>query len=125
MAATIAQASAWASVNAESNGQQVAAPTGHAITGRRHQNDENGPTQYRIGKVLINGAATETVDSHVGPTVKESESGLYAAPPGYAVIGRRHNGDEKGPTTMTFGRFRSTTPIAAPATISASPKCGS
>lgn len=86
---------------------------GVVVTGRRHVGDENGNTTYTLARVMVRKQLSEgdycdlpcrTKDTKEIESKHESNANLISMP-GYAIVGRKHSGDENGSTNTTFGRF--------------------
>ena len=77
------------------------APDGYVILGRRHTGDENGYTQYKIGKILFNNVPTEVIPIQNQLPYQEyaENAGVFFRTTPYSLFtGRIHKGDEKGVT---------------------------
>ncbi|WP_066371132.1 hypothetical protein [Herbidospora mongoliensis] len=76
-------------------------PANEVITGRAHQKDENGPTTYWCGKIVIDGEQVSVSTYHYVDAQTEPFS-WFEAPEANAMVGREHRGDENGVTTTYF-----------------------
>ncbi|GLK11211.1 hypothetical protein GCM10017600_46170 [Streptosporangium carneum] len=81
----------------ESAGVSFRCPVNQVLTGRAHSGDENGNTTYYCSSISINDQPVTVGISSWSPPQKESTS-RFAAPIGEVLTGRRHQGDENGPT---------------------------
>lgn len=81
------------------------------ITGRIHNGDENGKTQYQLGTVLFNGIAVsiDVPPQNLYPNVSkeyvvtENLGMQFVAPEHFVMTGRTHSGDETSTTTYHIG----------------------
>lgn len=87
----------------ESEGVIFMCPANTVMTGRWHENDENGPTMYQYatlkaidssGNVLP--MTIEVTDIKWSGAIKESDGILFQAPENRVIVGRQHSGDENG-----------------------------
>lgn len=91
---------------------------GHVIIGRKHDDDENGQTQYLTCSVTVRPKRVDkkaydcSFTEEQRMTFKESEGkwAEYAKTVDgivihYPMIARAHSGDENGNTTMTFAKL--------------------
>lgn len=72
-------------------------PSGYVILGRKHIGDENGSTQFKIGRITFNGRTTSVVNaaSVVRYQEYEESAGIFFHTNPYLVYtGRYHMGDE-------------------------------
>ncbi|MFD9574953.1 hypothetical protein ACFWBI_34675 [Streptomyces sp. NPDC059982] len=100
---TVGKAS-WSEGRREA-GSEYTAARGRFMTGRYHAGDENGPTEYETAEVSvrINGAEHRlsfTAGEWVEAGKEMSHDAL--APEGQVLVGRKHVGDEAGPTSHRF-----------------------
>lgn len=73
------------------------APTGYVILGRKHVGDENGSTQFKIGKITFNGKSTSVINANsVVPYQEYQENAgvFFQTEPYLLYYGRFHKGDE-------------------------------
>ena len=88
----------WTHECAKEDGCGYVADGNRIITGRKHSNDENGPTRYETGLVLVNDQRTDVNDSKAGPKFKESSGQWWRSCSLEVMVGRQHWGDENGDT---------------------------
>lgn len=77
------------------------APTGYIILGRKHVGDENGSTQFKIGKIVFNGKDTTVINANsIIPYQEYTENAgvFFQTEPYLLYYGRYHKGDENGIT---------------------------
>ncbi|MBO3747340.1 hypothetical protein J5X84_14785 [Streptosporangiaceae bacterium NEAU-GS5] len=89
-------------VRVKERGSDYATPEDHAIGGRDHDGDENGMTTYYSAEPISwRGQPVHLVYRRWTDDMKESSHTSLA---GYGEImtGRRHSGDENGPTAYQY-----------------------
>ncbi|MDF5754401.1 hypothetical protein [Spongiactinospora sp. TRM90649] len=90
----------WTSPQRESRGD-FSAPENQVITGRWHDDDENGPTRYRTAAMYWQGRQVVLAGGEVSREYKES-SHSWLALDGKVMTGRVHYGDENGKTWYRY-----------------------
>ncbi|MFF1342062.1 hypothetical protein ACFVYT_29935 [Streptomyces sp. NPDC058290] len=94
----------WSEAQKESDSEYVA-PTDCVLTGRMHMGDENGITKYQSAEVTVHVNGTEHrlffTGGEWGDAVRESDHDVRA-PEGQVLVGRSHDGDERGQTRYRF-----------------------
>ncbi len=68
------------------------------ITGRKHTDDEQGPTRYQTGLVVVNDQRTNVNDAKAGIKFSESNGQWWRSGSLEVMVGRQHWGDENGDT---------------------------
>lgn len=91
----------------ESNSEYIA-PAGCVLVGRMHEKDENGNTVYKYAPLVADPNSgvklNYTLANQVWSAgIKQSQL-TYNAPDGYAIIGRKHSGDENGATSFLIAQ---------------------
>jgi len=77
------------------------------LVGMRHDGDENGQTRYYQCDFFCGGRKItwRTDESIVTTTAREANGDWMTAPyQGWVMVGRKHDGDENGPTTYTWAQ---------------------
>lgn len=89
------------------------ADKGCIIVGRKHSGDENGYTYYKTGKPVIVPFNNQKVPDNLSISLahqnttdgqKQSRSN-FLCEGNYAIIGRTHEGDENGQTSLTVAEL--------------------
>lgn len=85
----------------ESNSDYTA-PENCVLVGRQHSGDENGNTVYKYAPLIADpnsglNVSYTLANPQLSAGIRQSEL-TYNAPSGWAIIGRKHDGDENGLT---------------------------
>ncbi|WP_146214570.1 hypothetical protein [Streptomyces sp. ICBB 8177] len=93
----------WSEPQTESS-SRFEAEEGHVLTGRWHQDDENGPTEYQSAPVTVHINDTEHPLSfqHGEWVTAEEPDHDVRAPEGQVLVGRSHQGNETEKTHYLF-----------------------
>jgi hypothetical protein len=91
----------------ESN-SSFSAPSGQVLVGRMHTGDENGNTTYKYAPLIADpnsGIDLQYKLQNTTWTAGIKQSNLnYAAPDGWVIVGRKHDGDENGNTSFQISQ---------------------
>lgn len=85
---------------------EVICQDGEVILGRKHTGDENGVTEYKIGRVYVGIKDMDllipcvTINRRTKECKESSGEQMHLG--GLSMVGRTHKGDENGKTIYTF-----------------------
>jgi hypothetical protein len=91
------------SAQMKESGSSYQCPPNTFLTGRWHEGDENGKTQYEYADVYIQGLPAASTDRVSSDSIKESAGIKYTCPGTSVMTGRSHSGDENGHTRYEHG----------------------
>ncbi|MFB9680953.1 hypothetical protein [Streptosporangium vulgare] len=98
---TVAKLNIWGTVTDE-NSHNYRTPANQAITGIRHDGDENGDTIYYSGALFWQGKAVQITPRQLDGWVRENNHSS-AGGTNQVMTGRGHTGDENGWTQYEYG----------------------
>ncbi|MFE2141537.1 hypothetical protein ACFXA3_07235 [Streptomyces sp. NPDC059456] len=90
----------WSEYQPE-NRSDFTAPLSKVLVGRHHYGDENGPTRYAFASLIWRGENVDLTSYRETQPQRESASESKGGP-GELMVGRKHNGDENGPTLYRY-----------------------
>lgn len=86
----------------ESSGDKFVCPENTVMTGRWHDGDENGKTQYQYSRLIPAANAVSVEATSICGAIKESSDEKFECPEDMVMTGRMHDGDENGTTYYQF-----------------------
>ncbi|MGW2995643.1 hypothetical protein ACWDA9_29170 [Streptomyces sp. NPDC001193] len=90
----------WSEYQPE-NRSDFTASSSKVLVGRHHYGDENGPTRYAFASLIWRGENVDPGSYRETEPQRESSSESKGGP-GEVLVGRKHNGDENGPTLYRY-----------------------
>ncbi|MFG2623153.1 hypothetical protein ACGFXC_36650 [Streptomyces sp. NPDC048507] len=96
----------WSDPIKESDGVEFVAPDGKVIVGREHKGDEMGKTRYCYADLLAPSGSKLTVTPGEWTALERENSHSAQAPADHILVGRVHQGDERGRTRYLFGTVK-------------------
>ncbi|MFI6792170.1 hypothetical protein ACIBG4_33075 [Nonomuraea sp. NPDC050383] len=98
---TVLKVDIWGTKTDE-NSHDYHTPANQAITGIRHDGDENGDTIYYSGALFLGGQAVQITPRQLEGWVRENNHASMGGA-NQVMTGRRHSGDENGWTQYEYG----------------------
>ncbi|MFD1541601.1 hypothetical protein [Nonomuraea guangzhouensis] len=93
----------WSDEQRESS-SHFEAPADHALVGRQHSGNENGPTRYAHASLTVGGQTVKLASYRWTPGQRESRS-YSKAGEDEVMTGREHFGDENAQTQYQYARI--------------------